>query len=212
MPSKPSPTALAELTPRSYHHGDLRRALMTEALVATVDEGPTGWSLRELARRVGVSHAASSRHFPDKQALITALAQEGWSELADALDAAEAPHHHLYDVGLAYIRFATETPAYFEILNRPELYDAEDPLIEANRTRVFAALFRAAGHLGEDDPEAAGIAAWALVHGLAALHLNGMLPASMGTPADAFRTASAFMFRQPVAPVIRPKSSRRPAR
>lgn len=182
---------------RPYHHGDLRQSLLTEALLATAEHGPTGWSMRELARRVGVSHAASNRHFADKQALVTALARDAFRDLATELEAADQGHRRLYDVGQAYVRFATQRPAEFAIANRPELYDADDSEIDADRSRVFATLYGAAAQLGVPDPESAGITAWALVHGLAELHLNGMLPASMGTPLEAFRTASTYFLGPP---------------
>lgn len=93
------------------------------------------------------------------------------------------------------MRFAIADTAPFEILCRPELYDSGDPTIDADRSRIFNTLCRAADHLAEPDPVSAGTAAWALVHGLATLHRQGMLPAEVGEPLDAFRTASTFMFR-----------------
>lgn len=168
---------------------------MQQAIAAIEESGPTGWSLRELARRTGVSHAASQRHFRDKTALFTEIARNGWQHLAQQLEEAESRRHALSDVGKAYVRFAVSEKAHFEIICRPELYDAADSELEAARDRVFDALYGAAGHLDEPDPVAAGISAWALVHGLAVLHHQGMLPDSMGAPLDAFRSASGFMFR-----------------
>lgn len=76
-------------TERAYHHGDLRRALLTAALDAIAQEGPDALSLRDLARRAGVSHAAPAHHFKDRTGLLTAVAAEGYALFADAL--AEAP-------------------------------------------------------------------------------------------------------------------------
>ena len=69
-----------------YHHGDLRRTLLDTALDAVAEHGPAALSLRDVARRAGVSHAAPAHHFGDKTGLLTALAAEGWSGLADALE------------------------------------------------------------------------------------------------------------------------------
>ncbi len=75
---------------RAYHHGDLRRALLAAALEAIEESGPAALSLRDLARRAGVSHAAPAHHFGDKAGLLTALAAEGFDLLADSADRGRA--------------------------------------------------------------------------------------------------------------------------
>jgi len=166
---------------RSYHHGDLRRALLDglEELVAEV--GPAHVRVRELARRTGVSHTAAAHHFRDKSGLLTAFAVEGHAILADALES--AAERGFLDVGVAYVRFALDHPSHFAVMFRPELLDADDEALLAGRARAAAVLHRGVGSVLPDDAAGtAGIAAWSLVHGLATLHLAGALPAHL--PAD----------------------------
>src|ERR671917_271025 len=94
-----------------YPHGHLRRALLDTALEAIAEHGPAAVSLRDVARRAGVSHAAPTHHFRDKTALLTALAAEGWSLLADALGEATADGRDFAELGVAYVVFATSHPA-----------------------------------------------------------------------------------------------------
>ncbi|GIG57283.1 TetR family transcriptional regulator [Longispora fulva] len=158
-----------------YHHGDLRRTLLATAAEVIAETGPAALSLRDLARRAGVSHAAPAHHFGDKQGLLTALATEGYELLAEALTAAEGD---ILDAGVAYIRFATEHPAHFEVMFHPALYREDE--IGAARERSAAALSAGlASRPKEDlgpDPELTGMAAWSLVHGFATLALAGNLP------------------------------------
>src|SRR4051794_10810015 len=83
-----------------YHHGDLRRALLDTALEAITEQGPAAVSLRDVARRAGVSHAAPTHHFRDKAGLLTALAAEGWTLLADALSSAAAGGEGFAELGV----------------------------------------------------------------------------------------------------------------
>ncbi len=107
----------------SYHHGDLRRVLLSTAAEAIAESGPAALSLRELARRAGVSHAAPAHHFGDKAGLLTALATQGFDLLADALRQAG---DDLLDTGVAYVGFAVRHRAHFDVMFRPELYRADD--------------------------------------------------------------------------------------
>jgi AcrR family transcriptional regulator len=111
---------------RPYHHGNLRRVVLDAALVEIAERGPMQLSLRELARRAGVSHAAPAYHFGDKTGLPTAVAAEGFERLGDALSEGRDAGGFL-EIGLAYIRFAVSNPAHFEVMFRPELYRADDP-------------------------------------------------------------------------------------
>src|SRR3954465_7674531 len=107
----------------AYHHGDLRRAVLDAALEVIADAGPGAISLRDLARRAGVSHAAPAHHFKDKAGLLTAIAVEGNELLADSLtDALDEERTGLIDLGVRYVRFALEHPAHFEVMYRPDLY------------------------------------------------------------------------------------------
>ncbi|MFC6886903.1 MULTISPECIES: TetR/AcrR family transcriptional regulator [Actinomadura] len=172
----------------SYHHGNLRRAVLDAAVEAIAESGPATWSLRELARRAGVSHAAPAHHFGDKTGLLTAVAAEGYRLFADALTAAG---DDFLDVGAAYVRFAVDHRAYFEVMFRPDLYRADDPEVAAESARADAILQRGArGHAAPSgaDQRTAAIAAWSIVHGFAALWLNGNLPPGLPSdPAEAAR-------------------------
>src|SRR5919112_6813183 len=87
---------------RPYHHGNLRRALIDAALTAVAQQGPAALSLRDVARRAGVSHAAPTHHFGNKAGLLTAIAAEGWDLLADALTAVPTATGDFLEVGVAY--------------------------------------------------------------------------------------------------------------
>ncbi|MDQ3764689.1 MAG: TetR/AcrR family transcriptional regulator, partial [Actinomycetota bacterium] len=127
-------------TDRPYHHGDLRRAVLAAAVTAITESGPAGISLRELARRAGVSHAAPAHHFGDKAGLLTVLATEGYDLLADALHDAHRRTGQFLEVGVAYVRFAVDHRAHFEVMYRPDLYHADDPAVQAARARAGEAL------------------------------------------------------------------------
>ena len=177
-----------EAIDRPYHHGDLRRALLDEALAAIESDGPGSLSLRELARRAGVSHAAPTHHFGDKAALLTAIAVEGFDLLADELNAAFASTGSFLEVGVAYVGFAVRHRAHFEVMFRPELLRGDDPALAAARQRSREALYGPLGSVPLDsgtDSLRAGVAAWALVHGLATLYLGGNLPPTLGDDPEA---------------------------
>jgi AcrR family transcriptional regulator len=189
-------------TVRAYHHGDLRQAVLTAAVAAITEAGPAGVSLRDLARRAGVSHAAPAHHFGDKAGLLTALAAEGYGLLADALTTAEQRTEEFLEVGVAYVRFAVDHRAHFEVMFRPDLYHPDDPAVRAARERAGEALSRGIGSLPDEqagpDARLAGIAAWSLVHGFATLWLTGALPPDLGKdPETAARAVAAILFRAP---------------
>jgi AcrR family transcriptional regulator len=186
--------------PRPYHHGNLRRALLTAALAAVVERGPADVSLRDVARRVGVSHAAPTHHFGDKPGLLTAVAEEGYRLLAAELRDAWERTGSFLEVGVAYVRFALAHQAHFEVMYRPELYRAGDPgLVAARRAAgqmLYGPVASVAGDDADFDRRLAGIAAWSLVHGLATLWLGGNLPPELrGDPERITRAVAAHLFR-----------------
>jgi AcrR family transcriptional regulator len=172
-----------------YHHGDLRRALLDTALEAIAEHGPVAISLRELARRAGVSHAAPTHHFRDKTGLLTALAAEGWGLLADALEA--VPDRAFSELGVAYVVFATEHPAHFAVMRAPGLVRRDDPELVAAERRAGAALD--AEPDGRPRDRTTALAGWALVHGLSALLLEGMVAPEPGS--DVAELARAVTLR-----------------
>ncbi|MEV7806545.1 TetR/AcrR family transcriptional regulator [Microbispora sp. NPDC088329] len=168
---------MRQISQPSYHHGNLRRAIVDAALQAIAESGPAGWSLRELARRAGVSHAAPAHHFGDKQGLLTAVAAEGFAMFADALEAAA---DDVWEVGVAYIRFGIDHRPYFEVMFRPELYRTDDPSVRTGRERAAGMLVTSTRWLspGPEHDRMTTMAAWSLVHGFTSLWLSGALPES----------------------------------
>lgn len=180
---------------RPYHHGDLRRTVLAAAIAAISECGPAALSLRDLARRAGVSHAAPAYHFGDKAGLLTAVAAEGFELLADELEATAARTGQLLEVGVAYVRFAVEHRAHFEVMYQPNLYDTDDPAVRTAEARADAALRTGVSERldgrADADVELTGIAAWSLMHGFATLWLGGALPPELGDDPEAAARAVA---------------------
>ncbi|GAB2775306.1 TetR/AcrR family transcriptional regulator [Amycolatopsis magusensis] len=175
-----------------YHHGDLRRTMLTAAVAAITESGPAAISLRDLARRAGVSNAAPAHHFGDKAGLLTALAAEGYDLLADALG--EVREGGMIDLGVAYVRFALEHRAHFEVMFRPDFYRADDEALVAARTRAGDVLADgvAADPRTGPEQELARVAAWSLMHGYATLVLTGAV--SHEEPVVTARSIAKFLF------------------
>jgi AcrR family transcriptional regulator len=183
-----------------YHHGALREALLGAALEAIAESGPSGWSLRDVARRAGVSHAAPAHHFGDKTGLLTAIATDGYGVLAAEQEAEWRRSGSALELGVAYVRFALANAAAFQVMYRPHLLNAGDPDLVAAQVRATGPLFEAMIGVGGDhpsfDPAAAAVAAWSLVHGFATLWLDGDLPVTLGSdPEAAVRLVAAHLFR-----------------
>jgi AcrR family transcriptional regulator len=166
-------------TARPYHHGDLRPALLKAAVETIEAVGPAAMSLRQVAQRAGVTHPAAAYHFGDKRGLLTAVATEGYRLLGRSLTRALGDAGSFLDVGVAYVRFAVGDRAYFEVMYRPELYDHTDTALVEAKATAAAVLY------GTDRPNpqqlSESVAAWAMMHGIATLWLNGNLPAQLGT-------------------------------
>ncbi|TDB79656.1 MULTISPECIES: TetR/AcrR family transcriptional regulator [unclassified Micromonospora] len=179
---------------RPYHHGDLRRVLLAAAVEAIEEAGPAALSLRELARRAGVSHAAPAHHFRDKAGLLTALATEGFDLLTEALQAAGGD---LLEAGVAYVGFAVRHRAHFEVMFRPDLYRADAPEVCTARERSGDLLRSHVATVsdGTDDARRNTLAAWSIVHGFATLWLAGALPPDVGDdPQASAREVIARLF------------------
>lgn len=164
-----------------YHHGNLRHALLKAVGEIIDDKGVGGVSLREAARRAGVSHGAPAHHFGDKQGLLTAFSIEGLELFGEGLRQAAAtantPMDRLVAIGLEYLRFATEEQAYFEVMFRSEMHDRDDSDLNDTSAATFSVLAGIASDLAEGDDELGLLAlrAWTMVHGLATLWLDGAL-------------------------------------
>jgi AcrR family transcriptional regulator len=165
----------------TYHHGDLRAALVRAAMELLEESGESALSLRAVARCAGVSPAAPYRHYADREALVSAVAAVGYRELAERLAAAHpspSTPEELARVAVAYVQFALERPALFRIMfgepcdrdndERGAATAAVSHYVRAIVERTFP----------QADAAALATAIWALVHGLAFLHLDGKLDAS----------------------------------
>jgi len=174
----------------TYHHGDLKAVILAKAAGLVAERGADGISLRELAREAGVSHAAPAHHFTDRRGLFTALAAEGWLLLAEAL--ADAGPEFI-DAGMAYVRFALDHPGHYAVMFDRSLVDAEDPELVAAVGAAGTELAQGVGTLDDaratDDPQAAALAAWSLVHGFSLLWLNKAIDNDADPMATAHRVA-----------------------
>ena len=166
---------------------------------AILEVGPAAVSLRDLARRAGVSHAAPAHHFGDKAGLLTAVAADGFRRLAATLRETYQATGSFLEVGVAYVRFAVTHRAHFEVMFRPELYRPDDPELVQAREQARALLYPPAAEAA-NTPDGggdvrAGVAAWSLVHGLATLWLNHNLPAQLGDdPEQITREVAHYLF------------------
>jgi AcrR family transcriptional regulator len=186
-----------------YHHGNLRQVLLEEAAEAIRERGVDRLSLRELARRAGVSHGAPARHFPDKASLLTALATDALERFQVALlggmaEAGESALDRHRAIGMGYIRFAVESPAYFRLLtSRPYLFEP-DAEFHAAYQRLFETIREATvaaqqeGWAVGSDPDDLLLASWSVVHGFAMLWVEGGIQDYFG-PIDPEAAASAVI-------------------
>jgi AcrR family transcriptional regulator len=163
--------ATSRRTKASYHHGDLRQALVQAGLKALEKEGLAALSLRDVARRAGVSHNAPYRHFRDRKALLAALASHGFAALAREMEAYKGR-----EMGEAYVRYALARPQLFRLMFGGALRFDAHPELRNHAHAAYAGLLRAFADLGADAQYAAA-AAWSLVHGLSQLLLDGHFPA-----------------------------------
>ena len=183
-----------------YHHGDLRPALIAAARTLVEESGVGAVSLRETARRVGVSAPAIYRHFANKDSLLAAVAAEGFRDLGAALAAASRSERDpLSAMGMAYVRFALSRRGVFRLMFGPEMAKrANFPELKSAADQAFQWLkggVQARGRAAQDSHLAA-IAPWALVHGLAQLFLDGVLPETQAETITAAITTAAAPCRQ----------------
>jgi AcrR family transcriptional regulator len=171
---------------RPYHHANLKQSLLDAAVDLLAEVGRQGFTLREVARRAGVSHNAPYRHFQDKDDLVAAVAAEGFDRLTASMNEAMAEGSAAADrlrlAGRGYVQFALSRPNHILAMFEAPLGDLSRPEYAASGLRAFQVLLdaisavQAEGGLPEGDPHAFAIVAWAAVHGLAKLAIGRRLP------------------------------------
>ncbi len=173
------------MTRRPYHHGNLRTTLLELAERTVRDHGVQALSLRELAREAGVSHGAPRRHFPDRQALLDALAESGFARLGAELRAAHAGAGDAFEprmraTAAAYVRFATDDAALLELMFAGK-HREDSGALHAAAERAFGVLLelieqgQAEGALEPGEPERVGLVLFATIQGIAALVTGGIV-------------------------------------
>ena len=182
-----SATAKPAKKPRNrYHHGDLRRALLLEAVRTIGQQGVDGLTLREVGQRLGVSRTALYRHFSDKSSLLAAVARDGFQRFAAALRQGweeGGPSLRGFELmGVAYVRFAVENPSHYRVMfGDYRRLCAVDPDLQADAGASFDVLLQAlitlqaAGAIRRDEPRQLALFVWSVVHGVAMLAIDGQL-------------------------------------
>jgi AcrR family transcriptional regulator len=171
----------------AYHHGNLREALVAAALERLQSEGPAALGLRELARGVGVSPSAPYRHFADRQALLEAVAAEGFRRFGAAMSAAadgKPESEQLEAMARAYVRFAISAPHLFRLMFSGEIDHRRDPALAAAAKAAYASLAAAAAREDGAAPAKVAITAWAFVHGLSILLIDQQILGVSSAGAD----------------------------
>ncbi len=187
---------------KPYHHGDLRAALLAAGEAELADRGIEGFSLRSVAKRAGVSHAAPAHHFGDAGGLLTALATEGFLRFHAAMVAREAgtpdPRERALRAGLGYLDFAIARPALFRLIFSSAKPDVANPALYAAAEAAYLHLVGLVQAMGGDEADI--VALWAVSHGIADLVLGGKLRTLYGMP-DAAREAMVRSVLARVLPV-----------
>jgi len=172
--------------PKPYHHGHLHEALLQAAIRLIAEVGPAGFTLREVARRAGVSHNAPYRHFPDREDLLAAVAAQGFRELNEAM--LEAVTHHrssvgrLKGAGLAYVEFALRRPEHFTVMFDAAVSQHRTPDSTEAAEQAFGTLLTLVkschdeNRLPSVDVRQLALLAWSMVHGIAKLATAKRLP------------------------------------
>ena len=200
---------------RPYHHGNLKPALLQAAVGLIAEVGPAAFTLREVARRAGISHNAPYRHFREKDELLAAVATAGFERLADALDKpgkatrARNPNPALRRFqasGLAYVRFALRSPEHLLVMFDWPLALDRYPELSAAARRAFSVLVglveaaQREGSLPGGDPLALACTAWSLVHGVAKLAIAKRLPFKTESEVLRFATHAIQALHDGLAP------------
>jgi AcrR family transcriptional regulator len=202
---------------RKYHHGDLKNALIEAGAEILAQEGVKGLSLRKVASRAGVSHAAPYAHFADKQALIAAISTEGYRKLYERIAAAVRrfqgnPPRQLFEAGWAYVQFALDAPAHFKVtfsgvVEKEKEYPAfvEMSMKSFDLVVQIVEACQAAGALKAGAPDVLAVSVWSLVHGFASLLIEGQISHTVLDRMKA-RDLLAFLLNQVACVEIRPEA------
>jgi AcrR family transcriptional regulator len=171
----------AQIAPRKYHHGNLREALIAEGLKVIAEKGVRALTLREIGSKAGVSRTAAYRHFSSKADLLFAISEAGFQQFGNELErakgaAAEGFRERMRAMGLAYVRFAREHPAYYEVMFQPEGEHVRRGEESARGFAILEQTIREGQQWGDvmagDPKEIAGLV-WCMVHGICSLGLDG---------------------------------------
>jgi len=204
---------------RSYHHGDLRRALISSALQILSEGGVARLSLRAAARRAKVSAMAPYRHFADKEALLAAVAEYGFRQLTARFTAAAAeapePRAALTALGVAYVVFARDEPSLFKLMFGPTIETkSAHPALDEAGCACFDALRNAVEAAGFVDGENAlndvSLACWSLVHGVASLIVDGRLADKVAASAETIATRMTRLLSDSLAALDGKKAAEHP--
>lgn len=168
----------------TYHHGNLREALVAAALGLIAERGPAGFTFAEVARSAGVSPAAPYRHFRDRNALVAEVARRGFERFAAELEVAwqegrPDPVSAIENCGRAYLAFAAREPASYAAMFEPGFPIEDDPALLVASDRAFAVLRRASEHACATMPRGVrppalmmALHLWAMAHGVASLFIG----------------------------------------
>lgn len=176
---------MQDTTPRPYHHGDLRRTIIETAMAMLHEDKGWQFTLREVARRAGVSHAAPYKHFPDKAALLADMALLGFDRLHEALTAAKPKkssslRDEYFSVGRAYVKFGTSNPGLYRLMFSAEAGKPVDVHLSERALAVFGVITKllergqTEGVLRKRDVRGQAATCWAQMHGITMLTMEGL--------------------------------------
>lgn len=200
-----------EALERPYHHGNLRQALIDTASEMLRDDKGWQFTLREVARRAGVSHAAPYKHFPDKASLLSELAQRGFEQLEAETRAAISPRQRsarkaFMAAALAYVEFGIRNPSLYRLMFSAEAGDVQTTHLGERAMSALGVVFellqrgQASGEFKQRDVRGQAAACWSMVHGIVVLSIEGMLhPKKVGE--NPIRAALETLLEGLAAPV-----------
>jgi AcrR family transcriptional regulator len=187
-----------------YHHANLRQTLLDAAVALIGEVGPRAFTLREVARRAGVSHNAPYRHFASKDELLAEVAAEGFARLTSSMRKrmarANSPEERLQECGCGYVAFSLRWPQHVLVmfdLPKPSKGQEKHQAAGENAFAVLRECIVAAqqsGNLPTGDPLPLAWMAWSFVHGIAKLSISGNLPLTPRSAIEFTRNASQMFF------------------